>query len=316
MITLAAALAALCTAAAFLGRYWPLMELLCHFRFQYLIFLAFAAVAFLVIKARREAEVAGVFALANLAFVLPAFVPPKSAEAGPEYRAAVFNVHRSNSEYGLTRDFILESRADLAVLLEVDANWVTELSPLSEAYPYSIHLPRPDCYGVSIFSKYPAAVAPDKVGPEFRQFFTWFEVALPEGGLTMIAVHTYPPSSRYLHRARDFQLRELARLAASAKGDLLLLGDLNASPWSPRFRDLLEESGLGDSRRGFGVQPTWPSFYPWPMRVPIDHCLASEGMAILGRRVGPDLGSDHLPVIVDFAFARTGPSPISKSADN
>ena len=57
------------------------------------------------------------------------------------------------------------------------------------------------------------------------------------------------------------------------------------------------------SRLGFGVQATWPSVYRIPpMMIPIDHCLVSPDVRVVGRRVGPHIGSDHLPVIVELQF--------------
>ena len=70
-----------------------------------------------------------------------------------------------------------------------------------------------------------------------------------------------------------------------------ILGDLNVSPWSPHFGGLLRESGRG-------VQATWPTNLA-PMRIPIDHCLVSPDVSVVGRRVGPDVGSDHFPIVVD-----------------
>ena len=58
-------------------------------------------------------------------------------------------------------------------------------------------------------------------------------------------------------------------------------------------------TGLRDSSRGMGLQPTWPADIPL-LWIPIDHCLYSDGIEIRGRRTGPDVGSDHFPLIVDF----------------
>jgi endonuclease/exonuclease/phosphatase (EEP) superfamily protein YafD len=64
-------------------------------------------------------------------------------------------------------------------------------------------------------------------------------------------------------------------------------------------------SRLRDSREGFGIQPTWLSNKPLFM-VPIDHVLVSEGINIHKRFTGPDIGSDHRPVIVDFSPENSG----------
>ena len=87
----------------------------------------------------------------------------------------------------------------------------------------------------------------------------------------------------------------------SARPPILLCGDLNLTPWSPVFWRFLRRSGLADSSRGFGVQPSWPVGKPW-MSVPLDHCLVSPEITILDRRLGPAIGSDHYPVWVDFTL--------------
>jgi len=58
---------------------------------------------------------------------------------------------------------------------------------------------------------------------------------------------------------------------------------------------------LPDSRAGRGIQPSWPASLPAALRIPIDHCLVSPGIAVVGRQLGPQVGSHHLPVIVDLA---------------
>jgi endonuclease/exonuclease/phosphatase (EEP) superfamily protein YafD len=91
----------------------------------------------------------------------------------------------------------------------------------------------------------------------------------------------------------------VGQLARQQTGAVIVLGDLNTTSWSPYFRDLLADSGLADTRRGFGVLGSWPDL-PSPLRIPIDHCLVSDKVAVHDRRIGPPVGSDHRGVIVDL----------------
>jgi endonuclease/exonuclease/phosphatase (EEP) superfamily protein YafD len=75
----------------------------------------------------------------------------------------------------------------------------------------------------------------------------------------------------------------------------VLLGDLNASSFSPVFDELLSGTGLADSRAGFGRLPTWPTSRPALARIDLDHVLVGAGISVLERGVGPPFGSDHLP---------------------
>ena len=72
-------------------------------------------------------------------------------------------------------------------------------------------------------------------------------------------------------------------------------------PWSLPLRRLIRQTGLRDSALGFGVQPTWPAGMLLA-RIQIDQCLVSEDLKVVRRDVGPDVGSDHLPLVVELAL--------------
>jgi endonuclease/exonuclease/phosphatase (EEP) superfamily protein YafD len=116
----------------------------------------------------------------------------------------------------------------------------------------------------------------------------------------LVALHAAPPiRARGAYRAR--QLEIAARLASAAAGPVVLLGDLNCTPWSPAFDRLQAAAGLRDSGRGRGLHPTWLSAMPF-IGLPIDHVLVGPGIGVRGRRVGPDIGSDHRPVVADLVL--------------
>src|SRR5262249_38286126 len=83
--------------------------------------------------------------------------------------------------------------------------------------------------------------------------------------------------------------------------------DLNTTAGSPHFAEFLRVSGLRDSRFGFGPQPSWPTWSP--LRLTIDHAFLSADLAVAGRRPGPDIGSDHYPLILDLAPAAETAAP-------
>jgi endonuclease/exonuclease/phosphatase (EEP) superfamily protein YafD len=114
--------------------------------------------------------------------------------------------------------------------------------------------------------------------------------------ITVVATHPFPPVRSAVAVERNRQLAAIADFTASETGEVVVVGDLNVSPWSPYFQDLLRDGKLRDSRRGFDLQPTWPTFCP-PLMTPIDHVLTSGGLAVSGRRTGPNIGSDHRPIV-------------------
>lgn len=103
--------------------------------------------------------------------------------------------------------------------------------------------------------------------------------------------------------------RELGRVLEGLAGigpvPLLIGGDFNVPP------DHASMAALGGFFRfafedaGWGYGYTRPSSWPW---FRIDHILGSPEWAFTRCRVGPDLGSDHLPLIAE-AVLRPAASP-------
>jgi endonuclease/exonuclease/phosphatase (EEP) superfamily protein YafD len=97
-------------------------------------------------------------------------------------------------------------------------------------------------------------------------------------------------------------LAQEARQAGS-KGPVILFGDLNCSPWSYFFDKLLTEGDLSDSEQGFGAQASWCAWLIVPP-IPIDHCLVSKNISVEARETLPEVGSDHLPVLVKLKLSQ------------
>jgi endonuclease/exonuclease/phosphatase (EEP) superfamily protein YafD len=120
--------------------------------------------------------------------------------------------------------------------------------------------------------------------------------------LCLLAIHPYPPMSEDRFQERNLVLRAVAAAATQRSADpIMLLGDLNASSFSPIFSEVVGLSGLRDSQLDFGLQRSWPTDH-YLLRIPIDHCLTSPRVVVQQRWLGPHVGSDHLPVLVDFSI--------------
>ena len=291
------------TTLGFLGSLHWFWDLLSHFRVQYFFGLFGVAVILLALRRRLAAAIFGALALVNLGVILPLYwggdtAPPAGIRP---VRVMLANVHRANRDFAAVAAAVRRFAPDMVVLEEVDERWLAELEPAMVGYRCTKE-PRTDNFGLAFFSKFPVIQA--KViyigGAEVPSIMA--EVETPQGRVTVLATHPLPPLGREYSRWRNEQLAKLPRWVRGASSPVLLLGDLNCSPWSPSFSRLLRESGLKDSARGRGVQPTWPSnnFF---LRIPLDHCLYSPAITVVRREVGPAVGSDHFPLIVDFVRA-------------
>jgi endonuclease/exonuclease/phosphatase (EEP) superfamily protein YafD len=104
-----------------------------------------------------------------------------------------------------------------------------------------------------------------------------------------------------LYRRALPELPALAAPIGRTPGSRIVIGDMNTTDGSPLFSDFVLATGLRDSRLGFGRQPSWPTFSPY--RIALEHAFVSDDLAVVARRLGPSIGSDHLPLIIDLAPA-------------
>ena len=302
---LSAAGSSICLASltGFIGQYWWLLDLTSHFRVQYFLLLFGIAVGFGTVRKYQQAAVFAIFSLINLFVIIPGYIYPNVGKqsARQHFRALLLNVNTNNENYDLVEKLIEKNDPDIIVLEEVDSAWIRSLSGIQKDYPYSIIRARGDNFGIALFSRSPLKTADIAyIGKaDVPSIVTRMQVGTST--LTILATHPLPPVGAGYAHLRDDQLSSLSETIREIEKPVIVLGDLNTTPWSFHFRDLLKESGLSDSCRGYGIQGTWPSFF-FPLRIPIDHCLHSSEVTILNRKIGSDVGSDHLPLIVDFTL--------------
>jgi endonuclease/exonuclease/phosphatase (EEP) superfamily protein YafD len=122
--------------------------------------------------------------------------------------------------------------------------------------------------------------------------------------LVIYAIHAPTPRTFDGWQARNRYLDTLAeRIAAEPEGTAVLLaGDWNTPVWSPAFSRTLFLSGLLATERSVWPSATrlFASFGGFAFGTSIDHVAVSRGIAVAGLSVGPDFGSDHLPVVADL----------------
>jgi endonuclease/exonuclease/phosphatase (EEP) superfamily protein YafD len=299
--------AALLTTAAYFSSRPAFLAQLSPFRAQYAALLGAHVAICLLLRRPRWAALFALFALFNLWAVRPA-TPDSvvSIDAGaPPLKILLVNVLTSNPDPGPLLELVRAEKPDLVALLEINHRWQAELTrapALLADYPHHRFHPREDNFGLAVFSRRPLAdlrleflADPDLPSLAFT---------LPLGArpLHVLLTHPLPPGTAAGTALRDLQLDRIAQHDRSlpAGDPRLVLGDLNATPWCPPLRRLLAQTGLRPAsfdRRFFA--PTWPA--PAPLfLIPIDHALIDARLVCTDYRVGPDIGSDHLPVLLDL----------------
>ncbi len=300
---------AVASIAAFFGRYVWWLDVFANFRVQFLAALLVSGVVLLFSRFRTIAVgilfVAGI----NLAVVAPLFLgsPGDSQPGVPVIRVMSFNLLSTNDHYGEVADYIEANQPDVVLLHESSLPWETAMASAGLNYEVfkgrsenlifgTLVLVKQGFDGVDIVSFGFAESEPRAV-----------EVSISDDSwnapLAILSVHPLAPTDKERAAIRDAQLGYAAEWAAEQSGPYLVVGDFNATPWSWPFRNLISVGKLRNSQIGFGLQPTFASNSNPFFRVPIDHLVHSDALVVRQRVLGPTMGSDHFPIIVDLEFA-------------
>jgi endonuclease/exonuclease/phosphatase (EEP) superfamily protein YafD len=300
ILTSALVLSTVIAAAA--GSAW-VADLAVHFRLQYAALALLVFVLFAVTRRPAWAAVALFIAIANGLIAAPLLVSrPASAalpaEDGVPVRLAFVNVFHGNDEFPRVLDFVRAEKPDAVVFAEVDGQWREQLAALKEDYPYEFATQGKRGRGLLLLSRVPLQNAARlRVSNEAEPPLV--ATLMVQGKpLQLIGAHANWPFG-LRSTSRDQQLAELALAAQATPRPVVLVGDLNVSPFSGHFQKLLQVGRLTSAAAGFGWQPTWPEFMP-PAGIQIDHALVSPGVQVREFRRGEQVGSDHLPVVVDL----------------
>ena len=290
------------------GRHWWLADLATHFRVYWCIAIGFL---FLLTLASRSRGWWRAFGCALVIYavwpIVPFYLPPPKGPnvpppMVPTVRIATINVNYANDNYAAVESYFEEQDPDIVLLLETGADWHSGLSNMNQNYPFQVTEFREHAFGAWLLSKYRVSdvsqPAPDEDYPVIC-----CTVATPMGSLWFVGLHPRPPVGA-LVSAENLKWLKLGakRTRERPQGmKAVLAGDLNATPFTGRFRDLLAETGLRNSALGFGLTRTWHSGIPL-LGLPIDYILVSNGITVLNHEVGPDIGSDHRPLLVDIGW--------------
>ena len=305
LVSAAAVAALLATAASFLARTSWLLELITHFRLQLALGSTLLLVCALARRRLVTAALAAIAAAANAAPLVPYMLGgPASAEASTgSLRVMAANVHYRNSGYAALLEEVRRQDPDVLGLMEVDQAWLDGLSALEAEYRWQVLEPQEGPYGLALYSRVPIRLLPENPYIEGGlQTAIALELAVDESKMTLVLTHVRAPTSPGKAELRNAQFAGLARLLAADPNEAkVLLGDLNTTPWSPYYRQLASATDMRNAALGRGYRPTWPAGFSL-LKIPIDHCLVSEALRVGNFRTGADVGSDHLPLVVDLSL--------------
>ncbi len=284
-------LVSLFSLAAPLG--WP-FELFSHFAVQYLVGGLVLALLFAVMG--RFKMVLATLALCLWQFILIAphvdLIPYSiTSPSGPWVSSLWANVQMQEGALAKTMSLAREKRARLVTLTEVPVLEESRKAEIFTGYELLTRDPRGSTMQVLLlvredFAK-SATLQTDEASLAIVEICTATEKPFC---FTFAGAHPPPPVRPGWLKVRDEKLDRLTGLLAD-KDHVLVMGDFNATPWSPVMGRLERQSDLKRSTCGQLNFATWLSDNPL-FGLPIDHVLARQGY-IWTCNVGPDFGSDH-----------------------
>ncbi|HEX2154932.1 MAG TPA: endonuclease/exonuclease/phosphatase family protein [Acidimicrobiia bacterium] len=283
--------------AAFFGRWSWFLDVLANFRVQYAAVLLVMALFLAAGRWFRACLIVLVGALVNAVVIVPLYLGggETSAAVDDPLRILSFNLLSSNERFGEVVAYIREVDPDIVFLHEASRPW--EMAMSGAGLDYEVTRSRSDdlIFGTLVLSR---------PGDPVTSF--GFTVGGPRAvevnhaGVAVLGIHPVAPTTAERSALRNAQMEFAGEWSDQQAGPHVVVGDFNATPWSYPFRRILRDTELVNSQRGFGIQPTFPAYNPFLIRVPIDHLLHSPDLEVIERRLGPPLGSDHFPVVVEL----------------
>jgi len=301
LLILILTLTAMCSLLGYLGAYHWMLDMLSHFKLQYLIILTTGTILLYFLK-KNSAIIYIIFIVITAMEVLPVYYGGNKLDTlSTSVKIVCINLLSSNDDSEKVIQFIDAKLPDIVVLQEYTNRWQNQLEPKLSEYQCRLTVPRDDNFGIAVFSKiHLSGLEQKQIGNAGLPSVTG-NFKVDNTDITLIASHPLPPVGSHFFDQRNLQLEQLGRLVAGAKNEVVLVGDLNISSFSTHFKQLISNSGLSDSRKGFGLLTTWPTWFGLAQTT-LDHCLISNDIGVKAREVGDNIGSDHLPILVEIGM--------------
>lgn len=292
------------------GQFHLWLDLLSHFKLVYIALLLVLLVGLLFLRCHKAGAITFALLLLTSRPVFSMYCPLVNSVRNdegklvlglPQVRMRILQINPQadkNHQVSPAIGYVRELQPEVFVVTELSDQWKKALVAEFGDYPYRVVAGKYNS-GIALFSKFP-------VLEQEVVYFPGDPVEHPQircrlktiaGDIKCIVAH--PTVPKKMVASRNAELLGLGETAARAGSPCLVLGDLNCSPWSYYFTRMLEAGKLIDSEQGFGPQPSWSTELLIPF-VPIDHFLVSKDVVVLNRVVGPNIGSDHLPLYVDL----------------
>jgi len=221
--------------------------------------------------------------------------------------------------------FLQQTKPDVLVLEETGWGWQRHrwqrrigATPIAGHGALPEHLFAGRLGDLVVFSRFPISASEtiDVIGnaethDEADREILSLTLDVDGAALKLLALHPASPRTRPRWMDRQAYLATLnSQIQKSNSTEdraepTLVIGDWNLSPWSGHFLKMLTDNNLRTAFPG-GIPQTTRFFFDyrlhWLLGAVVDHFAVTPDIEIQKVELGPDIGSDHLPLIVDVAI--------------
>ena len=208
-----------------------------------------------------------------------------------------YNVKENNKKIETVAQGALKSNADIVSMQELKPTSFAIVDPLMRAvYPYSFSDLSVDGFGLAVYSKYPFAATEVVISNNYPILVG--EIIIQNDTLHFVAATTSTPTSDKDFEKQAKQFKFIAEEVNKIQGPLIVMGDMNAAPWSEHIKELLKATKLKDSRKD--LSSTYPANSP--VQVAIDYIFHSPEIYCESFTTQSGTTSNHLGILGHYQF--------------
>lgn len=274
-------------------------DIFSHFRLHYILIFLIPLLYGIIKKKWAILFCSLSFILFNGYHISSVFSVSSTNKGEADIKIMHVNVWSKSDNHSSALEYINTHTPDVLIIEELTPEWQSALKTLNNTYSFHIDKAEDSNFGIGLWSKYPIDdLKVQYIGETNTPSITGY---LNKNGKSylLIATHPYPPANFDQFRMRISQFNSLRTIINKSTVPVILIGDLNTAPTSPVFQLLTSDTSMKNAADGFGIQRSWPTYFP-PLSLHLDHCLVSNSLEVVSYATGENIGSDHLPVIVEL----------------
>jgi endonuclease/exonuclease/phosphatase (EEP) superfamily protein YafD len=304
-----------------LGRFWfwiyPL-ELLTHFQVYYFGLSIFLFVITIWLGDFRQTSYKLTLGLILFALTLNGlelsswYLSKTNIITGNSDRLRVmsFNINVGNFNFAQIAASIKAENPDILLAIEVTpAAFQNIAERTKDTLPFTFRSPGG---GLGILSRFPLENSKGQKFSGSNDTNLVTNIKYRGKSIQITGVHPLVPVKNKTFQLRNKLIDSLNQHWQTQSKLSILMGDFNLTPWSPYYQKLKHKTNLYNTRRGFGILPTWirsathvklPNFLLPFFNIPIDHIFVTEDIKVARTYSGDPANSDHTPIISDLVIA-------------